>query len=247
MHLVIKSHFIFINQTKVHTHKTCRWSNCLICYSTHHQQLVGLDDHVFVYLGYYLSPVPHVGRRLTVSRLFRNFLLEEEFFCLCIYCASQLLLTRHSNFWSGTKLGLCKNNGTSSSIYHNYVLSITERVELCAVLYFLSLAVDVDQRGVKSQGLSPYALSPSNQSLCISPDSNARDKLQLFQMWASWVEPGQRATTSRNWLFALQTHSMFKAWYPFLHTYKCSSTDGALMGIKVPSTAPSTKGNSFMS
>jgi hypothetical protein len=46
------------------------------------------------------------------------------------------------------------------------------------VVYFLSLAVDVDQRGVKSQGLSPYALSPSNQSLCISPDSNARDKLQ---------------------------------------------------------------------
>ena len=31
MNLVIKAHFIFINQTKVHTHKTCRWSNCLIC------------------------------------------------------------------------------------------------------------------------------------------------------------------------------------------------------------------------
>jgi hypothetical protein len=69
MHLVIKSHFIFINQTNVHLHKTCRWSNCLICYSTHHQNLVGLVDPVFVYLGYYLSAVPHVGRRLPVSRL----------------------------------------------------------------------------------------------------------------------------------------------------------------------------------
>lgn len=78
------------------------------------------------------------------------------------------------------------------------------------------------------------------------PCSNARQSWEFCRIQESWSDPGQRATQLRNRRSESQTAWMFRLWYPFLFTKKCSWAVGAWILTCVPSIAPTTLGNLAM-
>jgi hypothetical protein len=128
MHLVIKSHFIFINQTKVYTHKTCRWSNCLICLKFYSSPKTCWIRRSRIRLPWLLSlccpscwPSSPSFSSISKSSVGRGILLSMHLLF------KPAVANTTFKFLIGDKvLGLCKDNGTSSSIYHMFFLLLNE-------------------------------------------------------------------------------------------------------------------------
>ena len=87
-----------------------------------------------------------------------------------------------------------------------------------------------------------YPLSPSSHVPSKSPASKIAYRFEFAYIYASFVPPGNFATTYVYFNFALQIANILRLCPPFLLTYKCSCSVGAVIWISVPSIAPITFG-----
>lgn len=119
-------------------------------------------------------------------------------------------------------------------------LSTVFLVFTCAFWYLLCAAVETSSglKGVNKYGWMPYPRSPSSQPFFPAPSSRCTWSTLVLNTAESWTDPCHLHKNLVKDKCASHTALVLITWKPLWQTYRCSSTQGALMGIKEPSIAP---------